>query len=512
MAGTAVAEAAAVTERGRRRRSRPLLRLALFGLSVLAGVLVWNGARLPRSTPAAQPHLTDSIALAEAAARLSRALRIATVNGEDGALALAAFAELHALLAAEFPRLHQQLQRWVVAEASLLYRWPGRSDCPPLLLLAHQDVVPVEAGSEAAWQHPAFAGVVADGAIWGRGAIDDKASLLAIMEVVEHLLSQQFSPVCDVWLAFGHDEETGGHGAAALAAELQRRGVRPYLVLDEGGAITHGVLATVAAPLASIGVAEKGYLTVRLRAQAEGGHASMPPPRTAVGRVAAAVAALEAERPPTRLIAVQRELLRRIAADGDGLQRLLIGNLWLTAPLVERRLSTSAASDATLRTTTAPTMLSAGVRENVLAQQAEATVNFRILPGDSIDSVLEHVRRVIDDPTIELVVDRSWATEPSVPAPWDGPEFALIEHSIRAVSAETDLIVTPYVSNGATDARQYALLTDRLYRLLPVKLTPELLAGMHGNNERLPLPEYARMLRFYLHLLRTWDSAQAGGR
>ena len=406
------------------------------------------------------------------------------------------------MLQTQFPRVHAQLEREVVADASLLYRWKGRGDCPGVLLAAHQDVVPVEPGTEALWTHPPFAGVVADGAIWGRGAVDDKSSLMAIFEAVEFLLAQEFQPDCDVWLAFGHDEEVSGlQGAVAMAALLQQRGVALDYVLDEGGAITLGAIPGTTQPLATIGVAEKGYVSVRLTARDGGGHSSMPPRHTAIGRLARAIALLEEHRPAADFSPVQRELLRRIAPHVDPVQRVVLSNLWITAPLVERLLSEKPASDATLRTTTAPTMFQAGIKDNVLAQKAEAVVNFRVRVGDSIDGVLAHVRDTIDDADITIAVDEGFRSEPSAISSWEDPAFLRIETALRSVSPETDLVVAPYVTSGGTDARHYAALTPRLYRFLPVLMTPELLASFHGNNERIPVPEYERMVRFYLRLL-----------
>jgi carboxypeptidase PM20D1 len=206
---------------------------------------------------------------------------------------------------------------------------------------------------------------------------------------------------------------------------------------------------------------------------------------------------------------VQRELLRRLAPHAALHQRVVLANLWLSAPLVARQLATIPASDATLRTTTAPTLFHAGVKDNVLAQQAEAVVNFRIRPGDSIDGVLAHVEAVIDDPSVEREVVGDFATEPTVPASWEDPLFLAIEDALRAVSPEPALIVAPYVTSGATDARHYAALTPRLFRFLPVRLNPELLASFHGNNERLPVEEYLRAVRFYLALLRGWSGSGA---
>ncbi|MBL0028231.1 MAG: M20/M25/M40 family metallo-hydrolase [Rhodanobacteraceae bacterium] len=480
---------------------RRVLRSALIALSLVLAVMALNAWRVSVPIVTAQPY-RPTLEADAMARRLAAALAIPTLSATPEAPSLARFDELHALLQAQFPRVHAALTREIVSGASLLYRWRGRSDCAATLLAAHQDVVPVEPGTEALWRHPPFAGVVAEGAVWGRGAIDDKSALMAILEAVDYLLARDVRPECDVWLAFGHDEEVSGlQGARAMAALLQERGVQLAYVLDEGGAITLGAIPGTDKQLATIGVAEKGYVSVRLIARDGGGHSSMPPRRTAIGRLARAVARLEEHRPAADFSSVQREMLRRIAPHVDPLQRVVLSNLWITAPLVERLLSAQPASDATLRTTTAPTMLRAGIKDNVLAQRAEAVVNFRVRIGDSIDAVLAHVRTTIDDADIEIAVDDGFRSEPSAISSWEDAAFLRIERVLHSVSPESDLVVAPYVTSGGTDARHYAVLTPNLYRFLPVTLTPELLASFHGNNERIPIDEYVRMVRFYLLLL-----------
>lgn len=476
----------------------------LVALLLLAAILLFNALCL---APAPAPPRTTAETLAldpdALAARLAAAVQIPTVSPTDAAPSLDAFARLHALLQQQFPRVHAQLQREVVNGGSLLYHWRGRGECPALVLTAHQDVVPVEPGTEAGWTRPPFSGAQHAGYLYGRGVLDDKGSLLAMLEAIESLLAQDFVPACPVWLAFGHDEEVGGEqGAKALATRLQQHGVKPAFLLDEGGALTQGTFPGLAAPLATIGVAEKGYLNVRLSTRAAGGHSSMPPRATAIGRLAAAVARLEAQRPAASLGAVQRELLQRAAPQLRWPQRLVLSNLWLTAPLVERLFADSPASDATLRTTTAPTLFHAGVKENVLPQQAEAVVNFRIRPGDSIAGVLAHVRETVADAAVTIEPHGRFGSEPTAIAPWPQGGYAVIERALRRVSPEADLVVAPYVTNGATDARHYAALTPNLYRFVAFKLRPDELDGLHGSNERLALEEYLRGVRFYHALLR----------
>lgn len=482
------------------KKAAAALLLAVAALAAVVLVRAWRAVPETVVVERIAPAL-DAQAMA---ARLSAAVAIASLSATDDPASLEPFRQLHVLFETRFPRVHAALPREVIGGGALLYRWAGREDCPATLLAAHLDVVPVEPGTDDDWTHPPFAGVIAEGAVWGRGAIDDKAGALAILEAVEHLLGEGFAPRCTVWLAFGHDEETGGtRGAVAMAARLRAQNARLAFVLDEGGALTLGSVRGVDIPVATIGVAEKGYLSVRLAARGEGGHSSMPPRRTAVGRVARAVARLEEERPAAAFGEVQRELLRRIAPHVPFGQRVALSNLWLTAPLVESLLAATPATDATLRTTTAPTIFAAGVKDNVLPQRAEAVVNFRIRPGDSVQGVLQHVRDVVDDPTVEVAPVDAFASEPTAPADWRGETFAALETAVRRASPEAQIVVAPYVTNGATDARHYAALTPDLYRLLPALLTPELLGSFHGTDERLPIAELERMVRFHIALLHT---------
>ena len=477
-----------------------MLGLALAALVAVVLVRTWLAVPATIAVERIAPAL-DAQAMAS---RLSAAVAIPSLSASDDPASLQPFAQLYALFETQFPRMHAALPREVIGGGALLYRWAGREDCPATLLAAHLDVVPVEPGTEGEWTHPPFSGAIADGQVWGRGAIDDKAGALAILEAVEHLLGEGFAPRCTVWIAFGHDEETGGRrGAVAIAARLREQNAQLAFVLDEGGALTQGTVPGVAIPIATIGVAEKGYLSVRFTARGDGGHSSMPPRHTAVGRLARAVANLEEERPQAEFGEVQRELLRRIAPHAQFGRRIALANLWLTGPLVESMLAAAPATDATLRTTTAPTMFNAGVKDNVLPQQAEAVVNFRIRPGDSVQGVLQHVRDTVDDPLVEIAAVDAFASEPTPPADWRGETFAALDTALRRASPEAQIVVAPYVTNGATDARHYAALTSNLYRLLPALLTPDLLGSFHGTDERLPVAELERMVRFHIALLQT---------
>jgi carboxypeptidase PM20D1 len=472
----------------------------------LGAVLVWNALGFtPRALTVAPP---APLAVAPGVAgRHAAAIRFRTVSSQEpAAFDPAPFAALREHLAQTYPRVHAALARELVAGASLLYTWPGRdAAAPPLLLLAHQDVVPVDPATEAAWTHPAFAGDVADGFVWGRGAIDDKLGLTGVLEACEALLAAGFTPRRTILLAFGHDEEIGGRGgAAAIAERLASRGVRPALVLDEGLPVSVGLFPGVARPLALIGVAEKGYLTLELTVEATGGHSSRPPRDTAIGILARGIARLEAHPAPAALAGPVRQLLDAAGREMPFWSRLAVANLWLFGPLVVRRLEASPDTNALVRTTTAPTMLAAGVKENVLPVRARAVVNFRILPGDTVASTTEHARAAIDDARVRLAPLGATLSEPSPAAPTDGVVWQALTRAVGQVYPEAAVGASLVV--GATDSRHYAGLTDRIYRFLPVWLTPADLPRVHGIDERVAVADVERAVRFYAQVIRNLDA------
>jgi carboxypeptidase PM20D1 len=477
------------------------LALALIAaLAVLLAVILVRTARFGEAQGEV-PRAAAYTAPAGAAERLAEAIRIPTISHEDSArFDAAAFAALHELLRARYPRVHARLRREVVGGYSLLYTWPGTDpSLPPVLLMGHMDVVPVEAGTEARWKRPPFAGAVEGGYVWGRGSLDDKASVLGTLEAVEMLLAEGFAPRRTVLLAYGHDEESGGDGARQTAALLRGRGVRPWMVVDEGGAIGQGLMPGVQRPTALIGIAEKGFVSVELTAQAEGGHSSMPPRHGSIGRLSAAIERLEASPMPARLDGAALQLFDRVGPEMPLAQRAVFANLWLTRTLVIRTLSGAPSSDAMVRTTTAPTIFQAGTKENVLPSRARAVVNFRILPGDSVGSVLAHVRRVVNDTAVHVRAMEGFSSEPSPVSRTDDEPYRVLERSIR--QAAPDAVVAPYLVVGGTDARHYHALSEHVYRFLPVRMTSEDLDRIHGTDERISIRDYQAAIRFYRQLL-----------
>ncbi|MFP3940158.1 MAG: M20 family peptidase [Thermoanaerobaculia bacterium] len=491
---------------------------ALLLAAVLAAVVLVRAAGLESRSPQVEPAADPELDL-QAVERLAGALRIPTVSGlGEGEVRPAALQRFRTYLEAAYPRVHQSLERELVAGHSLLYRWPGsRRGADPLVLLAHQDVVPAGPGAAEEWTHPPFDGVVAEGHLWGRGALDDKGPLVAILEAVEGLLADGFLPERPVILAFGHDEEIGGSGAAAMAERLRRQGDVPFLVLDEGAAVVDGALLGVEVPVALVGVAEKGYLSLELRATGPGGHSSTPPPQTAVDVLVRALQRLRAEPLPAGIDGPVRQLLTTVAAEMSFDRRLVLANLWLFEPLVIRELAAQPGTDALIRTTTAPTMLDAGVKDNVLPSEARAVVNFRIHPRDTPEEVISHVRWALRDPRVEVAVygdfagggdgEDGGAPPLAVPraAPTDGAAYDLLARTVARVFPSA--AVAPTLITGATDARHYTRLTDRVYRFAPFRLEPHDLERIHGTDERLALEDYGRMILFYRNLLRAGAGA-----
>ena len=458
-------------------------------------------ARYHSEQPPVQP--VPEVAIPDAAAeRLAGSLRIRTISSEDPAAFDAdAFGTLHLYLQKAFPRAHAQLGRETVGSHSLLYTWQGSDpSLKPILLIGHLDVVPVETGTQEKWQQDPFGGRIVDGFIWGRGAIDNKSAVVGTLEAVEMLLGERFQPARTIYLAYGHDEEVGGRaGAREIAAVLKARGVELEMALDEGGVIGDGILPGISEPVALVGIAEKGFVTIELSARVAGGHSSLPPRQTAVGILSAAVARLENMQMAARLEGPTRQLFDRIGPRFPTMRRAVFANLWLTAPLVLSTLEESPTTNAMVRTTTAPTIFQAGTKDNVLPSHARAVINFRILPGDTVASVAEHVRHAVNDSRVEVKIVGRFSAEPSAVSSTDSKSFRTLERTIRSVVP--DAIVAPYLVVVVTDARYYSGLTRNVFRFLPLRLTLRDLERMHGINERIGIREYEGAIRTYRQLV-----------
>ncbi len=474
--------------------------LIAAAIIVLAAVLLARAVAFRSRRYEVEPEQGVEIDVQRAAEKLSGAVRIATITASDPDKAdRAPFEQFIRYLEEAFPSAHAVLEREIVNDYSLLYRWKGRDEgIKPVLLMAHIDVVPVEEGTEQDWQHPPFSGALADGFVWGRGTMDIKNQVVLILEAVEHLLAEDFTPACDFYLAFGHDEEVRGEdGAFKIAELLQSRGITFEYVLDEGGAVTIGAMPGVERPIALVGIAEKGYADVRITAEGEAGHSSMPPMHTAAGKIGQAVVELERKQRPARISPYLREMLAYIGPEMKFGLRLVLANLWLFGPLFKAIFKATRAGNALLRTTTAVTILEGGSEPNVLPRKAGAVINYRIAPGESVSELLDHIRRVVGE---KIKLEPLVTTEPSKISPVDSSGFKAIERAVYAIFPEA--VTVPYIVMGGTDAIRYEPLCDQIYRFTPMLISSEDLERMHGTNERLSLENVEQGVRFYIELLK----------
>ena len=483
--------------------SGALLALLLLLAAVLAANTLRKGSRQLQVASLA-PVAVDAAAAAQ---RLGEAVRLHTIASRDDPQRNAdQFQALHALLAQQFPKVHAQLQREVVGGLSLLYTWKGANpQARPIMLMAHQDVVPVAPGTEGDWQVPPFSGAVKDGFVWGRGSWDDKGNLLSQLEAVEMLLASGYQPPRTIYLAYGADEEVAGlRGAARIAALLQERGVQLDFVLDEGLLVLEGLMPGIAQPTALIGVAEKGYMSVVLKVSATPGHSSMPPPQgtSAIAMVSAALQRLEDRQLPAGIRGVAGEMFDTLAPEMGGFSRVALSNLWLFGPMVQKQLEGAASTNAMLRTTTALTVVHAGNQENVLPGGAEATVNFRLLPGDTKEAVLAHMHSHVADAApggkFELMA-LPGAVDASKVAPTDSVQYRTLNQTIREVFP--DALVAPGLMVGGTDSIHYGAISDHIFKFSPIRANGEDLKRFHGTNERLSVQNYADAIRFYHRLI-----------
>jgi len=441
---------------------------------------------------------------AHIAANLSRAITYKTISyGLDVAPDDAAFKGFHTFLATTYPNAHRVMEREIVSNYSLMYRWPAAEPKgkKPIALLAHMDVVPVPERGLGDWAHPPFAGVIDEaGKLWGRGALDDKGILISLMEAAERLARAGFQPDRDIFFLFGHDEELGGDkGAAVIAGLLKKRGIQLAWALDEGSAIAEGLIPGVKSPVALISLGEKGSVTLKFSAEDSGGHSSAPKAFTAASLAAKAGVAVTENPYPLVLDEHLEAMLLAIAPEMDFSKRLAIVNLWATRPLLAEQLAKSPTVGAFMHTTTAFTMMKSGTKTNILPQYGEALVNYRIHPRDSVASVTERARNIVDDERI-MITNMGGGREATAMSSVSGKGYRLIAETIREQFG--DIPLAPTLTVQGTDARHYGSVADGTYRFMPFVVGPDTLGQIHGTNEHISVVALARQVDFFEALIR----------
>jgi carboxypeptidase PM20D1 len=432
--------------------------------------------------------------------KLAEAVRLRTISYiEAERIDRQALLDFHMLLEKLFPLVHARCDKTVVNTYSLVYHLKSENPVgKPILITSHMDVVPVEEGTESAWTAPPFAGAIIDGVLVGRGTLDTKAHLICALEALERLLQKGFKPARDIWFAFGHDEEISGQdGAKIIAAYLKDLGLEFDLVLDEGGCVARNVIPGIDKPIALVGVGEKGFANVRLTVSMDGGHSSMPAPHTSLGILARALCRIEKHPMKPRLTATTLAFLMRIGPHMKGINRVIIANLWLFKPLFIRVFSKTNTGSAMLRTTQAVTMAQGSPAPNVVPQKSYAVVNSRIMPGESGKTLMEHFRKVVKSPDVEL--DPINLDAPSNISPIDTDAFRMIERLINEFCG--DAVVAPYLVMAGTDAKKYECVCKNIYRFTPYVIDNKDVGTIHSTNESISVVNVNRCIDFFTALM-----------
>lgn len=446
-------------------------------------------------TPSGDPVELDQDTIVS---HLQEMIRCKTISYDDSELIdEQEFEKFQELLKSLYPELNKISEQMIVGVNGILYRWKGCEEGDPAVFMAHYDVVPVE---EEQWEKPAFEAVIEEGCIWGRGTLDTKGTLCGMLEAAEKLIKEGFVPEHDIYFAFSGQEEINGTTASDMVDWFDKQGIHPAIVLDEGGAVVEDVFPGVSGECALIGIAEKGFASVELRLKSRGGHASTPPVHTVVGELAKAVVEVEKHPFPGQITKPVREMLDTLGRHSSFGYKLLFANMWCFQGIFNKICQkTGGELNAMVRTTCAVTRMKGSKAFNVIPPVASAGMNLRLMGTDTIETVKEHLSKVVKNPDIEIHVAE--ARNPSVESDTACAEW---NHLCQAV-ADTwpEAIVSPYLMLAASDSWYYCKITDRIYKFSAMKLSDEERAMIHGNNERVPIETMLKTTEFYYRILRT---------
>lgn len=468
--------------------------LGLALLVLIAIVLIKTFTLSSKQVPAGS---IESVTVAnDVFKNLSEAVTYKTISfSEDTPPDSTAFYGFHRFLERAFPLIHSKLTLEKINDYSLLYTWQGSdASLKPMILMSHMDVVPVDLPTIGDWEAGPFEGKITQTDIIGRGTMDDKGTLMAVMEAVEKMLEENFSPKRTIYLAFGHDEEVGGpRGAKQIADHLKKQGVQAAITIDEGGFLAEDLVPGIDSPVAMINLAEKGFASFRLIVETNGGHSSAPPEENTIGILAQAIVDLEDNQRPYKLVNPVDYQLEYMGPEMPFMQRMAFANPWLFKKPILEALNA--------HTTTAPTIIGGGVKNNVIPTVAEATINFRILPGETIESVKEHIVNTVSDKV--RVEEVGFLTNPSPVSSVESENFKILEQTIRDIYPNS--IVVPGLVGGGTDARYFYDISDDVYRFYPIKLAPDSMSRFHGIDEKISKENYMEIITFSYHLIKRFN-------
>lgn len=437
----------------------------------------------------------------ESVDHLSKAIGFPTISySVDSPVDSAAFEAYLSFIDETYPLIKSRLKKELFNKFSVLYTWQGKNpSLKPVILLAHLDVVPT--GDTATWDKKPFSGENDGTYIWGRGTLDDKSEMISILEAVEKLLSEGFVPERTIYLSFGHDEEIGGtRGAAKIAGSLKEKGVEAEFVLDEGMVITVGMVPMLKKPVALIGTSEKGYLSVKLAVEMAGGHSSTPEKESALIVLNNAIYNLVHKQMKAKISEPVNDFIRYIGPEMPFYAKAIFANKWILKGVLLNIYQGTGSGNALVRTTTAPTIIHAGIKDNIIPTRAEAVVNFRILPGETSSEVLAHVEKVVNDKRVKIIPFKDDLSEPVPASPSEAPAFLNIFKTIREVYPEA--VIAPTMMLGSSDSKHFTIITKNIYRFAPLIINSEDMSRMHGLNERVKIEDFKRGIGFYYQLIK----------
>ena len=474
----------------------------MIGIVIAALIAVFLAVvtvRTLRFTPKPQPQLSqeevrfDRDAAVDALAQL---VRCKTVSYNDHSLEdEAEFQKLISLLPQLYPNVMETCEFQQLPDRALLFRWPGKTPGDPAVMMAHYDVVPV---NEDAWDKPPFEGILEDGVLWGRGTLDTKVTFNGVLSAANHLIAQGFQPEKDVYFAFSGGEEVNGQGAPNIVAWFREQGIRPALVVDEGGAVVENVFPGVKVPCGLIGIAEKGMMNARFRARSQGGHASAPKPHTPVGVLSAACKRVEDHPFKAHIQGPAAQMFDTLGRYSTPLYRVIFANLWCFGWILDLLSRKSGGEmNALIRTTVAFTQMQGSSARNVIPPEATMVANMRLNPSDSVASALDYLKKTVANDAVEITALESFEPSPVSETgceAWD---------KVAASVAETwrGCVVAPYLMVQCSDSRHYGPISNHVYRFSAMDLSSEERSTIHGNNERIRVETIGKSVEFYICLL-----------